>query len=575
MKPADESLTWRPRRAMATTIRRARDSAAVILALAFVWASPSGAQAELRRVALVIGNSSYMNAPDLVNPRNDALAIAATLRELGFVVQEGIDLDTAEMYRTVRAFGALAETADVALAYYAGHGIQVDGVNYLLPVDVVLERERDLNYEGMSADLLVSEVSQTRQLGVVILDACRNNPFTEQLQQSMGPTRSAAVGRGLARIDAAPSDTLIAFATRAGAVAEDGEGANSPYATALLAHMREPGLEIGQYFRRVRDTVLQVTNGRQEPFVYGSLSADEYYLNPPPAVLQQAAITPPTAPTAAPPASPGAPDGSVELEVLFWESIKGSSDPADFEAYIQQFPAGVFAGLARNRIATLAAAPDQAPSGPTSRTQAPPSLPDPPGGATALAVPPPPDAGLTGAEKREIQALLQRLGLYGGGIDGLFGPGTRAGIAAFQRSIGAPASGALSPSQITILRQEATAVPPLAAQTLGASTGDPPVTIEATATPLTSQAVAPAAAEAAEKEVAAVSPPPAPPGNFGAIATGGSPHPVPSGICTNMASQAEANACALAKCGAATCDIRVTFGSGQSGAFAEACVGFA
>ncbi len=521
-----------------------------VLGLALSLIAPGGtaqAQADLKRVALVIGNAAYANAPQLANPRNDARAMSASLRNLGFIVEEGIDLDTAGMYGAVRAFGALAETADVALVFYAGHGIQVDGINYLLPTDVSLARERDLNYEGVPLELIMSEVSQTKRLGVVILDACRDNPFAQDLARAMGPTRSALVGRGLARVEAAPADTLVAFATRDGAVADDGDGVNSPYTTALLRHLQEPGVEIGQYFRKVRDTVLDETNGRQEPFVYGSLSADQFYLNPGAlGGVQQAAITPPTVPTpsaAAPQEDRGM---SNDTERLFWESIKDSTDKADFDAYLRQFPTGVFAALARNRIATIVA---------NEQAVAPPAAsPAPQRTETALLLPPQPSFSL--AERREAQIALNRLGLYGGAIDGVFGPGTRAGVAAFQRSIGVPADGTLTEAQLGRLRQEAASVTTLAAGSTAGNTVAVPVPAPA----------APAAGNAAPQ--VAVLPPPEPAGNYGAIATSNTPNPVRRGICKNMPSQAAADACALEQCGG-RCEIRARTGSGQCLAFIE------
>ena len=513
-------------------------SLGLILALALA-SGLAHAQAGLKRVALVIGNSAYVNAPQLANPRNDARGMSDSLRNLGFTVEEGIDLDTAGMYGAIREFGALAETADVALVFYAGHGIQVDGINYLLPTDVSLTRERDLNYEGVPLELILSEVSQTKRLGVVILDACRDNPFAQELARSMGPTRSTLVGRGLARVEAAPADTLVAFATRDGAVADDGDGVNRPYTTALLRHLEEPGVEIGQYFRKVRDSVLDSTNGRQEPFVYGSLSADQFYLNPgATAAIQQAAITAPTVPTPTPSVPQEDRGMSNDTERLFWESIRESSDKADFDAYLRQFPTGVFAALARNRIATIVAN-EQAVSPPPSVTPAPERT------ETAVLVPPQPY--LSAGERREAQIALRRLGLYGGAIDGLFGPGTRAGVAAFQRSIGATADGTLTETQLARLRQEAASVPSLAANT--------------------QVTVAPTPAVEAAPQVA-ILPAPEPAGNYGAIATSNTPNPVRRGICKNQPSQAEADACALEQCGRA-CEIRERTSSGQCLAFVE------
>ena len=315
---------------------------ALVILMAFLLTQPSSAQGFNTRVALVIGNSSYVSAPALPNPANDAAAMSDSLRRLGFDVTEGTDLDTAGMVSALRSFGAKAESADVALVFYAGHGIQVSGENYLLPIDASLQRERDLNYEGMPLNLIISEASLARKLAVVIVDACRDNPFTGQLRTAMGPTRSSAVGRGLVRVDA-PADTLVAFATRDGDVAEDGAGYNSPFTSALLTHMGEPGVEIGDYFRRVRDSVITSTNGRQEPYVYGSIGADRFYLNPQSAAprhdlaLSQPAVRP----------SQG---DNLEADIVFWRSIQDQDDATEYRAYLSSFPNGLFADIARNRL---------------------------------------------------------------------------------------------------------------------------------------------------------------------------------------------------------------------------------
>ncbi len=323
--------------------------------IAWLWALPAAAQGAYSRVALVIGNSSYQSAPALPNPINDALAMSDSLRQLGFVVQEGIDLDAAGMVSALRSFGSLAADAEVALVFYAGHGIQVDGTNYLLPIDANLARERDLNYEAVSLDLILSEVSQADKLAVVMLDACRDNPFAGQLQAAMGPTRSTAVGRGLGRVDA-PADTLVAFATRDGSVAEDGTGFNSPFTSALLSHLAEPGIEIGHYFRKVRDSVIAATNGRQEPFVYGSLSAEQFYLNPASNTQVAAVTTPAVVPSQTTDPGQTAPatrSADLEADMLFWRSIQNSTDAAEYFAYLARFPDGVFADLARNRLVSI------------------------------------------------------------------------------------------------------------------------------------------------------------------------------------------------------------------------------
>ena len=258
----------------------------VLVALMLMMLSLTGAARAAdgdKRIALVIGIGSYQFAPALPNPQNDARAIAAALRKLDFDVEEAYDLDNRSFAGRVRDFGVRASAADVAVVFYAGHGLQVRGQNYLLPSDARLERERDLVYEAMPLNLLLGELSQARKLGVLILDACRNNPFADRLSRSnAGALRERDVSAGLARVDDTPSDTLVALATRADALAEDGAGSHSPYTDALLKNFQVPGLELGLFFRRVRDNVMEATQGRQEPFIFGSLGATPFYFNPAP-----------------------------------------------------------------------------------------------------------------------------------------------------------------------------------------------------------------------------------------------------------------------------------------------------
>ncbi|WP_158044101.1 SUMF1/EgtB/PvdO family nonheme iron enzyme [Skermanella pratensis] len=246
-------------------------------------AGPVSAADADKRIALVIGIGAYQFAPALPNPSNDARAIAAALRNLKFEVEEVYDLDNRGFSGRLRDFGIRAAEADVAVIFYAGHGLQVRGQNYLLPSDARLERERDLVYEAMPLNLILGELAQARKLGVLILDACRNNPFADRLSRSnAGAIRERDVSAGLSRVDDTPSDTLVALATRADALAEDGAGEHSPYTMALLKNLNVPGLELGLFFRRVRDNVMEATQGRQEPFIFGSLGATPFYFNPTP-----------------------------------------------------------------------------------------------------------------------------------------------------------------------------------------------------------------------------------------------------------------------------------------------------
>ena len=252
---------------------------AMVLALGLGVAGSAAAQQE-RRIALVIGIGNYQNAPVLANPIRNSKAVAQSLRGLGFDVTELYDPDDRGLTLGIRQFGVKAQGSDVALVYYAGHGVQVGHENYLVPADARLERERDLLYEAVPLELLLGEVSQGRKLGIVLLDACRDNPFVQRMTRAAGSGSRSAVGSGLARVDNVPRNTVVAMSTRADEVAEDGAGEHSPFATALLANLASPGLELSLFFRTVRDSVLTQTQGRQEPYVFSSVGAEPFYLNP-------------------------------------------------------------------------------------------------------------------------------------------------------------------------------------------------------------------------------------------------------------------------------------------------------
>ena len=203
----------------------------------------SMAQAE-RRIALVIGNSAYRNASALPNTINDANAIAALFRSVGFeVVSSRNELGVLEFKRTVRDFLITAETADIAVVYYAGHGIEVNGANYLIPVDAKLARDYDVEDEAVALDRIVWALQPVHRLRLILLDACRDNPFVARLQRSVS-TRAAPKG-GLGKLDDVSADTLVAYAAKEGSVSYDGSGSNSPFAAALLKHIAEPG-QIGR-----------------------------------------------------------------------------------------------------------------------------------------------------------------------------------------------------------------------------------------------------------------------------------------------------------------------------------------
>ena len=226
------------------------------------------------RVALVIGNASYAHAAALANPLNDANDIGAALGRLGFSVTRLENASQVQLRRGLQEFALAASASEVAVVFYAGHGIEVDQRNFLVPVDARLANDQDVEFEAVPLELVSRAVERASGLRLVILDACRDNPFLAKMQRA-GATRS--MGRGLARVE--PSgETLVAYAAKEGTVASDGSGRNSPFSEALLAHLEEPGLEVGLMFRKVRDAVLASTGGRQAPFVYGSLSSQGVYL---------------------------------------------------------------------------------------------------------------------------------------------------------------------------------------------------------------------------------------------------------------------------------------------------------
>ena len=225
-----------------------------------------------RRVALVIGNGRYQHAAQLPNPPNDAADIAQALRKLGFDVVEGRDLGKREMEDKIREFGRKLERADLALLFYAGHGMQVAGRNYLVPVDAKLERAGDLSLDTIEVGQILAQMEAEKRVNLVFLDACRDNPLARSFSRSLG-TRSTSVGSGLAAIQSAVG-TLIAYATQPENVALDGDGRNSPFTAALLKHMATPSLEISALMKRVRADVIAATHNKQVPWDHSSLVGD-------------------------------------------------------------------------------------------------------------------------------------------------------------------------------------------------------------------------------------------------------------------------------------------------------------
>jgi uncharacterized caspase-like protein len=225
------------------------------------------------RVALVIGNSGYDRVARLGNPANDSALVAETFKAAGFdSVELRRDLKIADLRRALRDFIEKSRDADIGVVYYAGHGIEVDGTNYLIPVDAVLDRDTDVYDEALSLERVLIAVEPAKQLRLVILDACRDNPFARSMKRT---TALRAIGRGLARVEPTSPNTLIAFGSKAGSTASDGDGEHSPFTAALVKHITRPGLDLRKAFGYVRDDVLKSTGNRQEPYVYGSLGGDD------------------------------------------------------------------------------------------------------------------------------------------------------------------------------------------------------------------------------------------------------------------------------------------------------------
>ena len=307
----------------------------IILGFSLLVAASILPAAAQKRVALVIGNSSYKLITGLTNPKNDATLMATALRRVGFEVLLATDVDVRGMSKVVRQFGKKLRTAGkdtVGLFYYAGHGVAARGTNYLIPIGAEIETESDLELESMSASSILAQmVDANNALNLVILDACRNNPYK-------GKVRSST--RGLARITTA-SGALIAFSAAPGQVAADGDGVNSPYTKALVSVMETPGVAIEQIFKKVRVAVEATTGGQQSPWEESSLRGDFYFVPGAKAQANNGALQPQVLPRRV--------DGNTaaQTEALFWKSVKDSRDPKIFAAYLEAYPNGTFVGLAK------------------------------------------------------------------------------------------------------------------------------------------------------------------------------------------------------------------------------------
>ena len=327
-------------------ISAVRNLAILVFALAFVALPGRARDRNLtapavgggKRIALVIGNAAYPGVGALKNPANDANDIAARLKRMGFEVMVRTDVRQKDMLRALTEFGDRIQAGSEVLFFYAGHGMQVRGRNFLIPIDAEIRTESAVSSEAIDVEQLLDKLAPAR-LSMIILDACRNNPFERRFRGN---------GQGLAAINA-PTGTLIAYSTAPGKVAADGTGRNGLYTQELLAAMSLPGMKIEDVFKRVRGNVVRLSDEAQVPWESSSLTGDFYF-------------SPPAAPSGLPAAA--APEAN-SPELVFWSSAERSNAIGDYEAYVKRFPDGVFVDLAKNRIAMLR--PPPPPAAPADR----------------------------------------------------------------------------------------------------------------------------------------------------------------------------------------------------------------
>jgi uncharacterized caspase-like protein len=386
-----------------------------------------------RRVAFVVGNGAYRHTTPLPNPSIDAKAMAALLRNVGFDVIEGVDLDRAAMTARLSEFAIKTQGADVALLFYAGHGIAVNGKNYLLPVDADLNSEFDIKFgAAIEVDSTLDQTMADAKVKLVFLDACRDNPFADKIR-SASRSRSVTVLSGLAEMKSSEG-TLIAFATGPGQKAADGrQGQNSPFTGALIKNLAEPGLEIRHALTKVRAQVSEETNKQQLPWENTNLTGF-FYLNPAAAPAATASLAPGTA-TAPAGGRPSAlanavPNASNEVELEFWRSVQRSDKAEEYSAYLTRFPNGNFATIARARLAALQAGASAKGTGDAQSIN------------TALATHETEEQiGLDQRGRSDVQKRLSALGFLQGNPDGNFNDNTRRAIERWQTARHYPRSG--------------------------------------------------------------------------------------------------------------------------------------
>jgi uncharacterized caspase-like protein len=407
-----------------------------------------GAAKADRRVAFVVGNGSYKNVAQLPNPPIDAKAMAATLRNVGFEVIEGSNLSRDQMTEKLLDFGRKAQGSDIALFYYAGHGIAVSGTNYLLPVDADIKSEMDVKLgAAINIDLTLEQTMGDAKVKLVFLDACRDNPFAAKIK-SNSATRSVNVQSGLAEMKSGEG-TLIAFATGPGQTALDGqEGNNSPFTRALIDNITKPGVEIQQAMTSVRAQVNEETRKGQLPWGHTNLTGSVY--------LNQAPTT--QVANAAPTASgivPAAAGDGVELE--YWRSVKESNKPEELNAYLTAYPNGQFKALALARLAAIK-------SGASTATRTLNAGVDPATFTDEATQVTEDQIGLDKNKRRDVQRRLTALG-FDTKLTGVFNDETRSVLKRWQTARGYPSSGYLNKNQHKALLAEIIAAPATASDT--------------------------------------------------------------------------------------------------------------
>jgi peptidoglycan hydrolase-like protein with peptidoglycan-binding domain len=418
---------------------------AAFLASAIFFSFETPARAETK-VALIVGNGAYQNVPELPNPPHDAADIAAAFLRLGFSVRLVTDAKYDTMRLALVEFNRKARDAEMAVVFFAGHGMEIGGENWLIPIDAELRSDSDAAQEAISLHAVMLMVSSASKLGLVMLDACRNNPFATKMRRTVAMRGGE---RGLGRIEPI-NNVLVAYAAKDGTTAADGDGRNSPFTAALLKYLEMPGLEINFLFRNVRDDVITATNSEQQPFIYGSLTKEAIYLKPPPAA-----------------------SASFDIDQIGWALVKDTTDEAALKRFIAQYPRSPLRKEAEARVAALGAARASG-SGPPGADEATWSLlkettdqtalelfvaqypnsplrkdavariaalaaaPQPAAGPQLAAVPQAaPAAHATSVDRHELvrslQLELKRVGCFNGAVNGEFDDATRAASRSFAK----------------------------------------------------------------------------------------------------------------------------------------------